>query len=226
MGEFAEHMLCNLPRRGHVAQRVFCYLLEVPRVVDPAQRREEVVQAAWTVIADEGLEAATVRRIAEVAGCTTGRVTHWFSDKDEVLVAALRRVNDAAAARMTVAVEREDPEDALRAVLVEALPLDDERRREWRVWLAFWGATLAEPALQEENERRYAEWRAALTKLVRAARRRGHLDVSVDVAPTVDGLVALVDGLGMQATMAVTTLPAKATLATLDGHLHLLAARG
>ena len=47
----------------------------MPKVVDHAVRRAELVDAAWRVIAEEGLEAATMRRIAEAAGCTTGRVT-------------------------------------------------------------------------------------------------------------------------------------------------------
>ncbi|MGH3177968.1 MAG: TetR/AcrR family transcriptional regulator, partial [Streptosporangiaceae bacterium] len=50
----------------------------MPKVVDHAARRAELVDAAWRVIAEEGLEAATMRRIAEAAGCTTGRVTHYF----------------------------------------------------------------------------------------------------------------------------------------------------
>ena len=36
----------------------------MPKIVDHAERRREVLDATWRVIGREGLEAATVRRIA------------------------------------------------------------------------------------------------------------------------------------------------------------------
>ena len=80
----------------------------MPKVIDHAVRRAELVDAAWRVIAEEGLEAATMRRIAEAAGCTTGRVTHYFDSKDDVLVAALREVHSRAAKRMIRHIGRAD----------------------------------------------------------------------------------------------------------------------
>ena len=35
----------------------------MPKVVDHAQRRRELVAATWAVVAAEGIEAATVRRL-------------------------------------------------------------------------------------------------------------------------------------------------------------------
>src|SRR5580692_1468139 len=80
----------------------------MPKVVDHDARRAELVDAAWRVIAAEGLEAATMRRIAQAAGCTTGRVTHYFYSKDDMLVAALREVHRRAAERMIRHIGRAD----------------------------------------------------------------------------------------------------------------------
>ena len=46
--------------------------------VDPSERRAEVVAAAFGLLAEGGVEAATMRRIAAAADATTGRVTHYF----------------------------------------------------------------------------------------------------------------------------------------------------
>jgi AcrR family transcriptional regulator len=166
-------------------------------VVDHAQRRRELVAATWAVVAAEGIEAATVRRIAEEAGCTTGRITHYFADKEEVLVAALRQVHRAAGKRMLAAIGPRSGLEALRAVLAEALPLDQERVLEWRVWLAFWGSAATSASLQAEQHQRYREWRGLLKRVLATAQ----LSADIDLDRLVDQIVALVDGFGLQGVL-------------------------
>ena len=173
------------------------YGYPVPKVVDHAQRRRELVAATWAVVAAEGIEAATVRRIAEEAGCTTGRITHYFADKEEVLVAALRQVHRAAGRRMLAAIGPRSGLAALRAVLAEALPLDQERILEWRVWLAFWGSAATSASLQAEQHERYREWRALLKRVLATAQ----LPADIDLDRLVDQIVALVDGFGLQGVL-------------------------
>jgi AcrR family transcriptional regulator len=170
----------------------------MPKVVDHAVRRAELVDAAWRVIAEEGLEAATVRRIAEVAGCTTGRVTHYFDSKDDVLVAALREVHRRAGERMIRHIGGADVAAVLLEVLLEALPVDEDRQLEWKVWLAFWGRAVADERLRREQEQRYAEWRGLLGKLVRRARP---YDTAADRRTAVDLIAGAIDGLGIQAVL-------------------------
>lgn len=189
----------------------------MPKVVDHEQRRRELVTATWAVIAEEGIEAATIRRIAEAAGCTTGRITHYFDAKDDILVAALRAVHLAAASRMAAAIaagHNRDPVDALRSVLQEALPLDAQRRIEWRVWLAFWSRAASEQTLREEQAHRYAEWRSLLTSLVGALEpERAPAAMTVDV----DLLAATIDGLGVQAVLEPRRFTARRLEAAIDG---------
>jgi AcrR family transcriptional regulator len=148
-------------------------------------------------VAAEGIEAATVRRIAEEAGCTTGRITHYFADKEEVLVAALRQVHRAAGKRMLAAIGQRSGLEALRAVLAEALPLDQERILEWRVWLAFWGSAATSTSLQAEQHQRYREWRGLLKRVLATAQ----LSADIDLDRLVDQIVALVDGFGLQGVL-------------------------
>ena len=181
----------------------------MPKVVDHAARRAELVDAAWRVIAAEGLEAATVRRIAQAAGCTTGLVTHYFESKDDMLVAALREVHSRAGQRMIRHIDGADIEAVLREVILNALPMDDDRQLEWRVWLAFWGRAATDERLRQEQQRRYAEWRGLLGKLIRRARPG---DTAADRRTAVDLIAGAIDGLGIQATLE----PAKFT----DARLH------
>lgn len=181
----------------------------MPKVVDPDERRAAVVAATRSVVAAEGLDAATMRRIADEARCTTGRITHYFTDKREVLVAVLQHVHTAAAHRMIARLRDAAPAERLRCVLEEALPLDQARRDEWRVWLAFWGRAAGDPQLEQEQRTRYREWSALIAQLLHLA----------PDDPEVDELIATVDGIGVRATLDPDAFPAERQLAALDAHL-------
>jgi len=205
--------------------RNICYATRyagaMPKVVDHDQRRAEFVAAAWTVIADEGIEAATIRRIAEVAGCTTGRVTHYFDAKDQILVAALRRIHYAAGARMLAHLRTKQGADALRAVLLDALPLDSQRNLEWRVWLAFWGRASTDHALIEEQQHRYAEWRRLLGRVIAAT--AGKPATSDQVRLLVDLVAGTIDGLGIQAVLEPSRFSAQHLAAAVDALVDIVA---
>lgn len=164
----------------------------MPKEVDIDEKRSEFIDASIEVISEQGLGAATMRRVAQQAGCTTGALTHYFANRHDLLVQTLRAVHDNAADRMTAAVDKTPlPVDQLRAVILESLPLDDARLMEWRVWLAFWGASMDDATLTAENDRRYKEWRDALATLLQPILPKKDRDAETEA------LLALVDGLGV-----------------------------
>jgi len=61
------------------------------------QRREQLVRAAIEVIAAEGIERASLRRIAEHAGASLASVHYAFRDKDQLLAAVVAAVADEIA---------------------------------------------------------------------------------------------------------------------------------
>lgn len=189
----------------------------MPKVVDSEERRDQFVSASLKVIAGEGFSAFTMRRVADVAGCTTGSLTHYFEDKDTLLVATLRSAHASASSRMANAVNAAASDfERLRAVLLESLPLDDNRLLEWRVWLAFWSASSGNSFLTHENSQRYTEWRSLVEQLLSPLSKCAQADAGV--------LVALVDGLGLGLTQhsgdaAALSAERSKCQHTLDGYL-------
>jgi AcrR family transcriptional regulator len=121
----------------------------VPKVVDHAQRREEIALVACRVVAEYGFEQATIVRIAREAGYTTGMVAHYFDTKQDIIIAALRLILTRIEARLTKppAGGRQD----LQAVLTETLPIDAQRYIECAFWTAFWGQVSADKRLRRIN---------------------------------------------------------------------------
>lgn len=64
------------------------------------QRREEFIEAAARVIAREGVERATTRRIAEEAGARLAALHYCFHSKDELLQAVQGYVSRDFASRL------------------------------------------------------------------------------------------------------------------------------
>jgi AcrR family transcriptional regulator len=184
----------------------------MPRVVDHEERRAEVAAAVWRLVSREGLEAATVRRVAAETGMSTSVVSHYFSGKDDLLRLAFRIVLERGRER---AIADSARGGRVRALLVTALPVDEARLAEARVWFAFLGLAVSRPDLAEDQRRAYAAWRGE----VAAALRDEGLPPDRDAEAEAAALIALVDGLTVQATFAPERMPAARQLALLDERL-------
>jgi TetR/AcrR family transcriptional regulator, transcriptional repressor of bet genes len=197
----------------------------MPKVVDHEQRRGELAAAVWSLASRAGLEAVTVRRVAEEAGWSTGALVHYFPDKEELLLFAFRTVADRVGRRLEQAAERtSDPLELARTQLLEGLPLDRERQAEVRVWFAFLGLALTRPALARTQRVTYRAWRDRVSDRLREAQEMGEIRAGVDCAAEAAALVALVDGLAIQATFEPRALGARRQTELVDAHLDALRA--
>jgi AcrR family transcriptional regulator len=197
----------------------------MPKVVDHEKRRAELGAAVWRLASRDGLEAVTVRRVAGEAGWSTGAVVHYFSDKEELLLFAFGTVADRVERRLAKAADRtSEPLELARTWLVEALPLDGERQAEVRVWFAFLGLALTRPALARAQRLTYRAWRGRVAELLGEAQERGQVRADVDCSAAAAALVAVVDGLAIQATFEPRALSGRRQAELVDQHLDALRA--
>jgi AcrR family transcriptional regulator len=173
------------------------------KVVDPEEKRAHIVSAAWQVVTANGLDATTMRMIASAAGCTTGMVTHYFANKDEILETLVRQVSRQAEHRLTAAVTEAGPGlPGLRALIIESLPLDQERIAEWRIWLALWNKSLESGPLSGEWARRDRRWIMLLRNAVDSAIENGTFPADTNLDVEVETLSALAFGLAVGALVS------------------------
>jgi AcrR family transcriptional regulator len=193
----------------------------VPKVVDHEQRREELASAVWRLASREGLDAVTIRAVAREAGWSTGALHHYFEDKEELLLFAFRTIADRVGRRVEAAAEAaRDPIELARELLAIGLPLDPGRCDETRVWFAFLGLALTRPALARAQGAAYAQWRRLVASALEQAQGDGAVDPAIDPLREAAGLVALVDGLAVQAMFEAGGPPsAERQLELLDARL-------
>ena len=170
-----------------------------PADVNGRDRRAQLAEAAYRIIAADGLNGLSIRILARAVGArSSGLVSHYFIDRAEIIAAAL----DHAATVM-----RRRPDTRLHPVetFVSVLPIDDEAIESWRFTLAVRAGALTDPALVKFDNAIQEYWHQHMPDLLRA---HGVLGADADAHEAVDFIVAVVDGVALRATLAPREWPA------------------
>jgi len=173
----------------------------MPKIVDHASRRRAIAGAAVDVIDELGLDAARLVDVARAGSVTTGAVTHYFDSKDALLEAALEEVVSRILDGQSDMIEDPLDQSALIEAITTFLPLDQESLRDWRVWFAFWGRAIVDERLRSLHRRYYTEIHRRLAGQISNLQARGKLAPETDPATLADAMIAVIDGLGVRATL-------------------------
>lgn len=160
-------------------------------------RRLEVSQAAWRVIVREGLDRTSMRAIAQEIGCTTGVVTHYFRDKQELILFALNQVTQSLLKAMQAERAQGLGIDRLLNMVSAFLPLDGERQAILKVWLAFLGYAVGRDSLMVEHQRSAALLREVMIQELQALQSAKLIRDDADLELEANALLALVNGVSL-----------------------------
>jgi TetR/AcrR family transcriptional regulator, regulator of biofilm formation and stress response len=165
----------------------------VPRIPSDV-RRQQFIEAAVTVIARDGVDGATTRRIAEEAGAPLATLHYCFQTKENLLWAVFERLADT----VRTATEQRLPDgqdltaiasELVRESMRTAIERPDENRTQIEIWL--W----AERNDAEFASRMYDKYLIASQEFLRKAK----VPLPADELETVTRMIiAVVDGLCMQ----------------------------
>jgi len=198
----------------------------VPKIVDHDQRRLELVDATWRIIAQHGIEGATMREIALEAGFANGALKPYFPTKDELITFAFSHVFNQTNQRIADTSAGKVGLEALRAFCQEVLPLDEDRIYEARIVIPFWQKALTDPAKAELHETSMNQWRSAMDGYLRQARDRGEVTAPTSDEDIINQLLSMLLGAQIVAAMSPGAhLPAQLS-AQLDAYLLLLNPEG
>ena len=169
----------------------------MPKIVDHDERRREIAQAVLRLVAREGVRGASLRSVADEAGCSTGTINHYCGDKQALLLVALREATRVVAERMASIQRLKSGDDRIQALLEAGMPLDDERAATCRIFYHLSAEGITDAELRAELAGYYAEWRRAVRTAVEDVQRNGRF-TSFDAVTLADSLVGLAEGLGIQ----------------------------
>jgi AcrR family transcriptional regulator len=125
--------------------------------------RSEILLAVGEIIADDGLDGLTMRKLAERAGVAVATLYNQFTDRDGVLVAFVSNGLDELEFELDEQPAT-DPIDSTRALFTALHQTIDARRQVWRPVLATLRSVPNSPRMGPVGERIVAAIEADLAK--------------------------------------------------------------
>lgn len=190
----------------------------MPIYVDHHARRRQVVAVASQLIATCGLEAVTIRDVAEAAGCSTAIVSHYFHNKRELLFLTYKATIDRATERTEPSFVAND----LRAFLAEIMPLDDERLMEWKIWLSFWAKGASDAEFADVQRACVQHTRGRILAILDRLNAQGALQPNLDRQLHARRLLATITGMAVQVMFDPTDWPNERQYGLIDPQLEML----
>jgi AcrR family transcriptional regulator len=175
---------------------------ETPQSAARNKRLEEVAAAAAATIIEQGLGVTSLRDISRKGGFTTGVLSHYFADKEEVIVGAFSAASDKWIAKVRKSFSAiEEPSDLLVALVELAVPNHADSRAEWLLWADMWAYAARHPDFARYVQETDMLWERELDTLLERARRGGLLPAELDTRGEARVLARLIDGLGLRACL-------------------------
>jgi AcrR family transcriptional regulator len=158
------------------------------------RRRQQILDGAIALLAQRGVDRASLRTIGEAIGMSHAALRHYFSSRDELLVEAYR-THEARAA-----VDAPATDESAVGLIVEAA-----RRNRSIPGLVELYATLTTDALQEQHavtrefvRERFRSLRADLAARIESGQRAGRVAPDIDPLDAAALVIAASDGLQIQ----------------------------
>nr|WP_216361201.1 TetR/AcrR family transcriptional regulator [Caulobacter mirabilis] len=142
------------------------------------------------MIAREGLAGASLRKVAQHAGCTTGAVTYYFDSREAMVAAVAENLFDQF--DLTLGLGRRlDLRTGFRRWLDWAEAEDSDA---WLAGFQLLAHARHEPALAAIYQRRYARYRQVLAEMLAQAQSEGTVRDDIPADLLADHLGAIGDG--------------------------------
>jgi AcrR family transcriptional regulator len=158
------------------------------------RRRQQILDSAITLLAQRGVDRASLRTVGEAIGVSHTALRHYFSSRDELLVEAYR-THEAQAAQDAPAAS-----ESAVGLIIEAA----ERNRSIPGLVELY-ATLTTDALQEQHavtrefvRGRFRSLRQALAGIIASGQQAGRIAPDIDPLDAAALVIAASDGLQIQ----------------------------
>ena len=169
------------------------------------ERRELILSAAAACVAEEGIEGATLKKVAARAKVSTGMIAYYFKDKNHLMIETFR--NRAGGFRKRLAEQAGYEPDLQRLRKVFELSFQQGDTTVWPFWLQFSAQASREPELMPQHLERIATVRDDLRRCVAQALATNNIGAPFEPNLVGDLFLVLYYGLGALAAAGGDVMP-------------------
>ena len=131
-------------------------------------RREEIIAAFFEVVAHKGFLKATMREIAEAAGCSQGMLHHYFENKEAMVLGVMEYMVASYTAEIREEIaKRDSATDRMRFLFSWFLDLERFDLQFSRAWMEFWVLSKTHPAVSEAMTKCYKTVKQLIAGIIR-----------------------------------------------------------
>lgn len=173
----------------------------MPKIVDHDEKRKQIAEAAWNIIRKEGVEKASIRRVAAEAGMSSGALRHYFSTQDEMLLFIMNYYLEEGKKRSQNKEWSENPVQAVEEVLLELVPIDEEKKIETSVWWILALRSLTSDTIKDKKDEMTDGTYELANSMIEILALKGVLSHSMNAELEKSRLTALIEGLSIHALL-------------------------
>jgi AcrR family transcriptional regulator len=163
----------------------------VPNTRRGPLQREYLLGVVYDLISEFGIEALTMRQVAEASNVSTGTINYHFKNKQNLIIAALE-----AAYQLPEDWEqyKGSPAAQLRRITLSYV-LRATSDRWWRFWINYLAYSTRDAEMQAHQAVRYERQRGFWANLISDGIRKGEFRPDLDPHATAQNLLIATHGL-------------------------------
>jgi AcrR family transcriptional regulator len=158
-------------------------------VGDREAQRKKILRAGIKVIAREGYAGASLRKVAQEAGHTTGALTYYFADKEELVSAIIDHMFDSFDRLLDTGDDIADHRSRYRQ-WIELNSQSDS----WIAGFQLLANARHEPTFAAVYRERYSRYRQRLTEIIKKQQAAGVVRGDIPADLLADHLSSIGDG--------------------------------
>lgn len=171
--------------------------VDLPETAE-AGRYQQILDAAWHLIAERGYHSVRVADVAKACGTSAATIHYYFPGRDDLLTETLRYSVRLAFDRQVAELHTiDDAHERLLRLVELQLPTPGMLRLEWSIWMQVWNESALRPELRVLHSDSYNRWHDTIARTIREGQQQ-HVFTDTDPEELTMMLTALIDGLGIQ----------------------------
>ncbi len=162
------------------------------------RRRRHILRVVARVVAEEGFSGATMRRIAERAGVSTGMLTYYYKNKRDLLTDMLAATYGSFVRELNRKVGSEAGPERIEACFDVMLHGSMSGIFPITFWLAYFAEAMRDEELRLHSVQGIQQLRGVFRKAIAAGIRSGEVRTDADPELTSDLLMLIWQGMRVE----------------------------
>ncbi|UJL46040.1 TetR/AcrR family transcriptional regulator [Virgibacillus sp. NKC19-16] len=169
----------------------------MPKKIDHAERKNQIVEAMFSIIHHSGFEKVTLREIAKEAGISLGSVQYFFPKQKDIYVFAMDVIYQRFEDRMqkVIQVDQGGFENAVRMIKQIVHANTEEEKMENDIWMKFSIMATMNPEYHATKDR-FREVNYNFAKdILTMLDSNGFINGSINIGNSANSLTIFIHGL-------------------------------